>query len=308
MRNFILLFVIMAGLLSTPSYAQSKKELAAQNAELATRLERLEGRMLTGDPAAEALTKRLDSIEAANRNLVGEVERLQFERDSLRAEIQALADKLSILEGQAAHFQIHLDAVDLVAKRRAAIPGLVTTPESDVPYNQSQTYGVLGVPSPGSSQGEMLPPVQDITPSSPFIDTQDPLGTVAPVNDVSELPAQGREKLALGDFSGALTLFSQYLAINPEAADADEVHFWLGETYYVRGAFADAADSYIQSMRKNSQGIKSQDAMIKLAASLRELGKIEQACQTLNSFPAQYPNASGAILSKRDLELSKAGC
>ena len=38
-----------------PAHAQSKKELSAVDAQLAQRLKTLEGRMLTGDPAAERL-------------------------------------------------------------------------------------------------------------------------------------------------------------------------------------------------------------------------------------------------------------
>jgi len=99
------------------SAAQSKKELAAQNVALQQRLERLEARMLTGDPAAETLMSRMDIIETANRNLTGEVERLRFERDNLRAEVVALAEDIRVIQEQAAKFNIHLDAVELVAKQ-----------------------------------------------------------------------------------------------------------------------------------------------------------------------------------------------
>ena len=56
-------------LASTPAAAQSKKELAAQNAQLAQRLTALENRMLTGDPAAERLMQRMDSLESSQRAL-----------------------------------------------------------------------------------------------------------------------------------------------------------------------------------------------------------------------------------------------
>ena len=63
-----LTLLLTTSLISPASLAQSKKELAAQNAELVQRLERLEGRLLTGDPAAEALMSRMDAIETSNRN------------------------------------------------------------------------------------------------------------------------------------------------------------------------------------------------------------------------------------------------
>jgi len=112
-----LALLLVTSLVSPASMAQSKKELAAQNAELVQRLERLESRLLTGDPAAEALMSRVDAIETSNRNLTGEVERLRFERDNLRAEVKALADDVRTLQEQSTKFNIHLDAVELVAKQ-----------------------------------------------------------------------------------------------------------------------------------------------------------------------------------------------
>jgi len=61
-------------------------------------------------------------------------------------------------------------------------------------------------------------------------------------------------------------------------------------------------------MRKDRDGVKAPDAMIRLAASLRELGNKAQACQTLDSFTSQYPNASEALRNKRAVELGRTGC
>ena len=96
--------------------------------------------------------------------------------------------------------------------------------------------------------------------------------------------------------------------LNPEAEDAGTVSFWLGESYFVKGGYADAADAYIQSMRTDRNGIKAPEAMVRLAASLRELGNKAQACQTLDSFPSQYPDASETVRNKRLLEMSRTGC
>jgi len=303
-----LALLLVTSLVSPASMAQSKKELAAQNAELVQRLERLESRLLTGDPAAEALMSRVDAIETSNRNLTGEVERLRFERDNLRAEVKVLADDLRTLQEQAAKFNIHLDAVELVANQGGAVNSYAPrtyggdTGQSQTFVSPNQPSAILEPPSiterDFALQDNQLGPVQD--------NTQGNIQFGA--NDIGQLPAQGRTKLAEGDFTGAQSLFQQYLTINPDAADASEVNFWLGETFFVKGGYADAADAYINSMRQDRDGVKAPDAMIRLAASLRELGNKDQACQTLNSFPSQYPNASEELRNKRSLELSRTGC
>jgi len=129
-----------------------------------------------------------------------------------------------------------------------------------------------------------------------------------PSNDLSELGQIGKTKLAEGDFAGAQTALSQYLQFNPDAADAGEMQYWLGESYFVRGGYADAADAYIASMRTAPQGLKGPEAMVRLGASLRELGQVPAACQTLGSFAAQYPNAPVSVKEKAQLEAARTGC
>jgi len=268
--------------------------------------------MLTGDPAAETLMSRMDIIETANRNLTGEVERLRFERDNLRAEVVALAEDIRVIQEQAAKFNIHLDAVELVAKQSGG--ARTYAPRT---YG-GDTFNAPGPPSYSSSNQPSFNGPTQPTYNSPNQPSALPSGPPSygtanipaqeNFNDISGLPSEGRTKLAEGDFSGAQSLFQQYLTLSPDAPDAGEVSFWLGETFFVKGGYADAADAYITSMRKDRDGVKAPDAMIRLAASLRELGNKAQACQTLDSFTSQYPNASEALRNKRAVELGRTGC
>ena len=202
-------------------------------------------------------------------------------------------------------FNIHLDAVELVAQQGGQV-------RSYAP----RTYGGGGETTPNTPATDPTyidpnqPPAIQGPPSvseRPLLSDQGVAGGQQ-VNDLSNLPQEGRQKLAQGDFSGAQNLFQQYLTLQPEADDVGEVSFWLGEAYFVKGAYADAADAYIQSMRTDRDGVKAPDAMIRLAASLRELGNKDQACQTLDSFLSQYPNASEAVRNKRTVELGRTGC
>ncbi len=299
MRAVILSFILLtaAAFMAPESYAQSKKELAAQNAVMAARIDRLEARLLTGDPAAEALMARMDSIEAANRNLTGEIERLRFERDNLRAEVKALAEDIREQQELSTKFKIHLDAVELVAQQGGAV--------------QSYAPRVYGGGDVAGSPADYVDPNQPAAIAGPPTTRELPLNlppNSTAGNDISGLPDQGKAKLAEGDFSTAQTLFQQYLTLSPDAPDAGEVSFWLGETFFVKGGYADAADAYIASMRKDRDGAKAPEAMIKLGASLRELGNKAQACQTLDSFTAQYPGASEALRNRRQVEITRTGC
>lgn len=303
MRIFALLLTV--SVLAMPAAAQSKKELAAQDAALAQRLSTLERRMLTGDPAAERLMARMDSLEASQRTLTGETERLRFERDKLRAEISALNDDLQAMQSQMTELQAlsgrvkaHLDTA--ASAPQYAAP-LYRSPSDPITYDGSPNVGQSGLAG-GYSAGQ-----PSAIPGPPVLQERT-ISVQENYSALATLPNSGKQKLAEGNFSGAQSDFSQYLEGMPDAPDAGEIHFWLGETYYVRRGYADAADAYIASMRKDPQGIKAPDSMVRLAAALRGLGKKDEACRTLDSFTSQYPQASADVRAKHRTELSRTGC
>lgn len=278
---------------ATPAQAQSKKELAAQNAALAERLSRLESRMLTGDPAAERLMARIDALEGSQRALRGELERVTFERDGLKGEVTQLRTELQIIQDMAGRMKVHLDAVDLIAEEQTRPVQRRTGPVTLAPTAPLDPLG-------GAPEFRQQPLIIGNPNPAPAI--------VTTPNDVSELGLKGKRLLTEGDFSGAQVALSQYLQFNPDAVDFGEMQYWLGESYYVRGGYADAADAYISSMKRDPRGIKAPDAMIRLAGSLRELGKPSDACATLASFPSQYPNASADVKEKARVEAARTGC
>ena len=308
MRTIFAALLLSSTLLATPAMAQSKKELAAVDAQLAQRLSTLESRMLTGDPAAERLMQKMDALETSMRTLRGEVEQLRFERDSLLQQVEAMAGDTALSQDLINRMKIHLDAVDLVASEQRSAP------VQSNPY-APRTYG-NGTDSSGSTSTADTYSSQPVVPGSGTL-SQVPsapvfrertIGVQENYNDVSQLSNVGQTKLAEGDFAGAQTAFKQYLEFNPDAADAGEVNFWLGESYFVRGGYADAADAYITSMRKNPKGPKAPDAMVRLAATLGKLGNKAEACQTLATFPAQFPNASASAKEKAQVEAARTGC
>jgi tol-pal system protein YbgF len=279
-------------LIAAPAQAQSKKELAAQNAALAERLTRLESRMLTGDPAAERLMARIDSLESAQRALRGELERVAFERDGLKGEVMHLRTELQIIQDMAGRMKVHLDAVDLIAEEQTRPVPRRTGPVTLGPTTPLDPLG-------GAPTFRQQPLV---------IGQSQPTAPTMPANDIAELGQVGKRLLAEGDFAGAQTSIKQYLQFNPDAADVGEMNYYLGESYYVRGGYADAADAYITSMKRDPRGVKAPDAMVRLAGALRELGKVQDSCATLASLPRQYPNASPTVKNKAKLEAARAGC
>jgi len=292
MKHICIALLATSCLIAAPAQAQSKKDLAAQNAALAERLARLESRMLTGDPAAERLMARIDALETAQRALRGELERVAYERDGLKGEVMQLRTELQIIQDMAGRMRVHLDAVDLIAEEQTRP---VETRRGPVTMGPTTPLDPLGGAPTFGQRPLVLGQSQSAAPAMPS-------------NDVAQLGQRGKRLLSEGDYAGAQTSLKQYLQFNPDAADYGEMNYYLGESYYVRGGYADAADAYITSMKRDPRGLKAPDAMVRLAGALRQLGKTSDACATLASLPRQYPEASATVTSKAKLEAARAGC
>ncbi len=301
---FISVFLVLSTAL--PAHAVSKKELEAIIVQLEQRLGALESRMLTGDPAAERLMQRMDALESSQRSMTGEVERLRFENETLQEEVRSLAGQIVVLQAVADNMQLHLQAVEIVAQQQSGQFGQnAQQSQSSAPIingaigestasTASTASGASGIYSGGSS----FPPPPTIAGEQLPSDG----------NDVSALAMRGQELMSEGDFSGAQTVFQQYLDLNPDASNRGDVYFWLGETYYAKSGFSSAAEAYIASMRSAPKGDYAPEAMVKLAATARSLGKANMACKTLASFPSQYPNAVSAVREKARIEKIRSGC
>ena len=284
----IFLAVGLCGLMAAPAFSQSRAELAAQNEMLRQRVDRLEARMLTGDPAAERLMARVDTLETTIRTLRGEIERLSYERDLEAARVDALESDIRALEELAIRTRIHLDAIDLIAAQDA--------PQVDETYSE-------GPATIGQIQG---PPD---TRSQPFVLNPGSSGPEpSEAQDVSGLIEAGKTQLAEGDYLNAELSFEQYLEARPESSEAGEAHFWLGESRFVQGRYNAAAESYIAAMRATPDGAKAPDALVKLGAALREMGQVGEACTALQSFNDQFPSAPQSARDKAARELSRTGC
>ena len=309
-QSFVLVF-ILGVFSSSGAMAQSKKELAAADAVLAQRLGALESRMLTGDPAAERLMQRMDALEASQRSLTGEVERLRFERDSLQSEVQSLAAEIVDLQALAGEMRTHLEAVEIVGRETPPAANGPVVYGDPAPQSSNEFVGELA--GGGRSGGGVYAGGSSI-PGPPTVSQQadpfasGPFAAAGNSNDIVKLADIGHEKMAMGDFAGAQTAYTQYLDLNPDAGDRGDIYYWLGESYYVKGGFADAAEAYLASMRATPKGEFAPDSLVRLAATARALGNTEMACQTLASFPAQFPSAPDAVRAKARTESQRSGC
>jgi tol-pal system protein YbgF len=266
---------------AAPAQSQSRRELAERIDATEVRIGELESSFMAGDPVAETLLRRLDALDYQVRELTGETERLQFENRRLTDEVGMLQAELDAMrnpqppaidDATADWMNDGLGGEPTSADGESVA---VTDPDDQFASERAAATGVLGAPSPG---------------------------------DAGTSFRNARDRLNDGDFAGAQSGFEAFVNDHAEHPRAGEAWYWLGETFFVRSQFADAASSYISSLRAQPEGEKAPDALVRLAASLHGLGRTQDACDTLARFGREFPNATPASRDRAARESVRANC
>lgn len=274
--------------------------------------------------AMAVLQSRLLAIEEELRRLTGRLEEAEHREEQTRERIDRLvADldrRLATLEqgpqsalatAPAAAGEGEPDAArtdgpatplpETLAAEESRGPVSAEQAAPEVPVDPSARQGyvlgtiprdaVLGIPQPG----------QDGAPGS------------AP-RSALEGSASARYSAALdllqnGDYGAAEVAFSRWLADYPDADQAPEAAYWLGEAQLARQAYADAAASFAGNYRTyGADAPRAADNLLKLGTALAALGDSTRACQTFTEMGRRYPNVSTALRQALERERRAAGC
>jgi len=114
--------------------------------------------------------------------------------------------------------------------------------------------------------------------------------------------------LRQANYAGAEQAFSAFLAEHPQNALAGNAKYWLGETYYVRGNYQQAAVTFAEGFEAYPDNSKAPDNLLKLGMSLASLGSTQDACGTFTVLLDRYGDAPATILSRAQRESQRLGC
>lgn len=102
--------------------------------------------------------------------------------------------------------------------------------------------------------------------------------------------------------------FKEFLKRYSNDTLAGNAQYWLGETYYVRANYPEAAKSFAVGYQKYPKSSKAPDNLLKLGLSLAQNKKTKEACVTLQQLGVQYKNAAAVIKQRAEDELKKLNC
>ncbi len=116
------------------------------------------------------------------------------------------------------------------------------------------------------------------------------------------------ELLRTGSYDQAEKAFSTFITKNKNHSLTGSAQYWLGESYYVRNRYGEAAASFGEVLQKYPKGNKAPDALLKLGLSLAALNKKTEACTAFGQLNKLYPDAAPSVKRRSETERRKLSC
>jgi tol-pal system protein YbgF len=188
------------------------------------------------------------------------------------------------------------------------IVGADLAPQQSDP--QSQTQAQAQSQSQPQQQASAAPATPEVPPQPGAVSGAETTAT-APSGALPDGTVEQYEfafsLLRKRDFDAAEGAMRRFVNANGDHELAGNAMYWLGETYYARGNYRDAAATFLDAYTGYPKNDKASHSLLKLAMSLGALGKKDAACQAFDTL-RQEGEASQRILSTAEAEAAKLGC
>lgn len=116
------------------------------------------------------------------------------------------------------------------------------------------------------------------------------------------------EDVRQGRYDQAEQRLRQFLNTYGESPLRGEALYWLGESQLTRGAYSEAARSFLDGYNADAQGEKAARTLYRLGVTLGRLGQQRDACLTLAEVETRFPSADSALLDDVVDEATSLGC
>ena len=114
--------------------------------------------------------------------------------------------------------------------------------------------------------------------------------------------------LKAGNYEGAEQAFLKFMTDYPTSTYLGNANYWLGESYYARGQYAEAAGLFADGFTKYKDNTKAPDNMLKLGLTMKNLGKKSEACTAFKGLASEFPKANESLKKRASDEAKDLKC
>ena len=329
LKNFFLSLTILL-IISISSYADNIEEIVRKLNSIESRLTVLEKATFnqTTSGLSSSLGGNYDSIITKQSiqitEIQNEIQKLTSQLEEILFSMQTTINTFNTFkedtEFRFDDFQVKQnEAIDSFNKTTTAQTNKV---ENEINNLEPQILGTIqedenGVQNLAAQQPQSEDFIQDEKQEIVNTIAQDNLVKLEENEDIISILPEGDESgqyefamnlLKQGDYKTAEQAFVEFISIGKNENFLSNSRFWLGETYYVRENYKDAAKSYLALYQSYPYSTKAPNALLKLGISLIKMDQKEQGCNTFIQLEQNYPSADQALLDRNLLEIKNNGC
>jgi tol-pal system protein YbgF len=279
---------------------------------------------------------RMDRLEGQMRDLTGRVEEFVNQIEQIRHRVEQVSSDTETRFGQAPGGSAPLAAANPPASRPgptgSARPSRQFAPppsgdDEDFPAPRpgpGQPWPGIAMPAPDGSFpgapppggptpifGTLTPPGSP--PPSGAAANAAPAARLAPGAALPGGSASEQYNYAFGllkqaDYPAAEAALRAFVEQHPRDPMAGNAQYWLGETYYTRANYLEAASAFAEGYKRYPKSAKAADNLLKLGMALSRANQKPNACLALVQLDHDFPNPGASVKERAAAEKKRLGC
>lgn len=232
----------------------------------------------------DAMLMQLQEAEQSLRQMTGEIETIRFAQDGLQDRIDRVSADMSV---RFSEMEKKLQAADEKIK---ALEDEKAAAEKAKKAEEKKKQEQQAAAQKSAREKERQ--------------IKEKYGKKSP----KELYDEAFSSIKKQQYKTAQAQFEAFLVLYPKDALAGNAQYWLGESFFARSMFSQAAVAFAEGFKNYRDSQKAPDNLFKLGVTMAKLKKKEEACIAFKNFAKEYPKVSDSMKKRLDKEVQKLSC
>ena len=262
--------------------------------------------------------RRLLELEEKTRSVEGVMEELSYLKEQINKLTQQNADLLEKIENLnqkpvLSEEVIKEDNPEEIVEQYPIYPGMSN---SELNKNEDQsTVKVLAKIDTTNGNDEIVKQTINNEETKLLIEDEKEIkndnqkvAIINPSKEPQEIYQRAYNMLSKGNYEAAEVAFIKLIKDFSDHSLTSNAYYWLGETFYVRKNYIQAAQNFAAGYKKFPKGSKASAQLLKLGISLYALNKNKEACSTFAKLNKEFSDLSLSISSRVNTFKEKLDC
>ena len=262
--------------------------------------------------------RRLLELEEKTRSVEGVMEELSYLKEQINKLTKQNADLLEKIENISekpilSEEVIKEDNPKETVEQYPIYPGMSN---SELNKNEDQsTVKVLAKIDTTNGNDEIVKQTINneetkliIEDEKEIINDNQKVSIINPSKEPQEIYQRAYNMLSKGNYEAAEVAFIKFIKDFSDHSLTSNAYYWLGETFYVRKNYIQAAQNFAAGYKKFPKGSKASAQLLKLGISLYALNKNKEACSTFAKLNKEFSDLSLSISSRVNTFKEKLDC